>query len=279
MAQEDPWVFLPGTPQFAPLIGDPLEPHTGLEVYTIKNRPESKPLVEVPKAPPSPFSTPETDNNQTRFEGAVGGTMEIARCQPVSQVHWGFGLFGAGFILLDENGASFPMRAGDWYAGFYASESFGWFENRLQLEHQSSHLGDSLQDVREVIIFNGENVNITTAFKPGDWLRLYAGAGYWINFYPPENTWFGSLGAELYSPFFDLAGTLLRGYSTVDLNWKTPAGGTLNKNIQVGLQWKFEKQQTRAIRIALVYYNGNSKFGQFYEDPDEHWGFGFYFDP
>jgi hypothetical protein len=251
LAREDPWVFLPATPLFEPLIADPMEPQTSLVVY----------------------------GNQSRFEGAVGGTIEIARSQPSGQAHWGLGLFGAGFILLDQNGATFPMRAGDWYAGIYASESFGLFENRLQLEHKSSHLGDSLQSEREVLIFNGENVNFTTAIRRGEWLRLYAGAGYWFNFYPAENTWFASLGSELYTSYFDIAGLLLQGYSTIDLNWKTPAGGTLDKNLQLGLQWKFEKQQTRSIRVALVYHNGRSEFGHFYTESDEHWGFGFYFDP
>ena len=151
-------------------------------------------------------------------------------------------------------------------------------ENRIQLEHKSSHLGDFLQSEREVLIFNGENLNFTTACRPGEWLRLYGGAGYWFNFFPAENTWFASLGAELYCPYFDLAGTLIRGYCTADANWKTPAGGTLDKTFQLGLQWKPEEKETRSIRVAVVFYNGNSNFGQFYREPDFHWGFGFYFD-
>ena len=250
-AQENPWVFLPLTPLFEPLIGNPQEPHTSLIAY----------------------------GNQSRFEGTVGTTMEIVRCQPPGQTQWGMGFFGAGFILLDENGASFPMRAGDWCAGIYASESYGVFENRLEFQHQSSHLGDSLEGQREILIYNGENFNITTSLRPLDGLRFYAGAGCWIDFFPSDNTFFASLGTEIYSPFFGVAGTSLRGYSTVDLNWKTPAGGTLDKTLQLGLQWKFKKQETRSIRAALVYYNGHSEFGQFHADPDEHWGFGLFFDP
>src|SRR5271154_374564 len=109
--QSDAWTFLPPEPLFAPLLGDPREPHTSL--------------------------TPTLD--KTLYEGAVGATMELLRYQPTDGTQWGWGMFGAGYILLGQNGATFPMQAGDWFAGTYVSEAGGPFSFRLEFEHQSSH--------------------------------------------------------------------------------------------------------------------------------------------
>ena len=128
------WTFLPGEPLFAPLIGDPREPHTSVTAYT----------------------------NHNLFEGAVGATMELVRHTPGDGTQWGWGLFGAGYILLSEYGATFPMQAGDWYAGTYVSEKSGPYSFRLEFEHQSAHLGDSLQGTSTLPIFySRENFNLS----------------------------------------------------------------------------------------------------------------------
>jgi hypothetical protein len=248
---EEPWIFLPVTPLFQPLIGDPRMPHTGIIAYT----------------------------SQNRFEGAIGATVEMLRYSPPDQTRWAFGFFGSGFIWLDQYGATFPMRDSDWYAGFYLSQATGPFSYCLEAVHQSSHLGDSLDGLQDPLLYNGEYLNFTASFQPSEDLRLYAGGGAWTHLEPPDKSFFASLGTEIYSAPIDLGGTFLRGYGTLHLKWKDQAGGTLNKTVQLGVQWKFKKEESRALRFALVYYNGNHEFGQFYQDRDEHLGIGVYFDP
>ncbi len=248
---EEQWVFLPVHPLFQPLIGDPREPQTNVIAYT----------------------------NQAQFEGAIGTTLELLQHSPSDKTQWGWGVLGSGFILLGVEGVAFPLRANDWYAGMYLSESSGLFSHRLEFVHQSSHLGDSYEGSQEPMIYNGENFNFTTSFQPSENLRVYAGIGAWENLYPNDNAFFASLGTEIYSPPLDFIGTVLRGYGTFHLKWKAQASGTLNKTAQIGLQWKFKKDESRALRLALVYYNGLSEFGQFYQALDEHWAVGVYFDP
>jgi hypothetical protein len=249
--QAQEWVGLPPAPLFKTLIGAPREPTTGITTYL----------------------------SQTRYEGEVGDTFEFLRYSPPDHTQWGWGVFGQGTILLDENGATFPMRGGDWHAGMYLSEASGSFSHRVEFEHQSSHLGDSLQGARNPIFFSRENFNLTSSFQPSDQFRLYAGIGDWENMYPAGDPFFCSMGCEIYSPAGDVGGTFLRGYFTADFQWKGEAGGSLNKNLELGIQWKYKKGENRDVRLALVYYNGNSDFGQFYRDPDEHWAVGVYFDP
>ena len=251
MASAEEWVFLPPAPLFKTLIGDPREPYTGITAY----------------------------GNQTRFEGAVGASFEFLRYSPPDQTQWGWGVFGEGFILLDENGATFPMRDGDWYAGMYLSEASGPFSHRLDFEHFSSHLGDSLEGLRIPVFLSRENFNLTSSFQPFEELRIYARVGDWENIYPRgSDPFFCSAGTEIYSPPTDFIGTFLRGYLTADFQWKGETQ-SLNKNFELGFQWKSKKEDSRDVRLAFLYYNGHSDFGQFYQDFDEHWAIGLYFDP
>ena len=140
-------------------------------------------------------------------------------------------------------------------------------------------MGDALEGSQEPIIYNGENFNFTTSFKPSEDLRIYLGMGLWDNLFPEDNAIFASLGTEVYSAPLDFLGTRLRGYATCHLKFKGQAGGVLNKTMQLGLQWKFRAEETRAIRLAMVYFNGYSEYGQFYLQKDDHLGIGVYFDP
>jgi hypothetical protein len=248
---EEQWIFLPVKPLFRPLIGDPREPQTNVIAYT----------------------------SQAQFEGAIGTTLELLRHSPSDETQWGWGVLGSGFILLGVEGVAFPLRANDWYAGMYLSESSGLFSHRLEFVHQSSHLGDSYEGSREPMIYNGENFNFTTSVQLSESLRLYAGIGAWENLYPNDKAFFASIGTEIYSPPVDFIGTFLRGYGTFHLKWKAQACGAFNKTAQFGIQWKFKKEESRALRLAMVYYNGFSEYGQFYQAPDEHWAVGVYFDP
>lgn len=253
--EEEKWTFLPIAPSFQPLIGDPREPSMGVAAY----------------------------GNQNRFEGDVGATIEFLRYQPEDRSFWGWGIFGDGFILLDQEGAAFPMRCGDWYGGMYLSHliggSAGALSHRLEFVHQSSHLGDSLEYVQDPTFFSRENFNYVLSLHPGDSCRVYCGIGAWVNGAPSGRPFFASLGAELYSTPAEFIGTSLRGYTSCHLKWKDETGGILNKTLQLGVQWKFRKEESKAIRLALVYFDGYSEFGQFYTSRDEHWGFAVYFDP
>jgi hypothetical protein len=246
------WEFLPGEPLFAPLIGDPREPHTSLTAYT----------------------------SQNLFEGAVGATMELVRYKPLDKTEWGWGLFGAGYILLSEYGATFPMRAGDWFAGAYVSEKSAPFSFRLEFEHQSAHLGDSLQGTSTLPIFySRENFNLSASYDAAAWLRFYGNIGFWENIAPPDKLFFASLGAEVYSPSVNFGDACLRGYGTYNFKHKDEAGGVNNQTLQLGIQLKSHETDRASVRLAAVYYRGNYEFGQFYLQRDEHWGLAVYFDP
>ena len=249
-AQDPAWVFLPVNPIFRPLYGDLRESHTGITAY----------------------------GDKTRFEGMVGSTFELLDHLPGDGTQWGWGVFGDGTILLDEQGATFPMQAGDWNAGMYVSEMTGDLSHRLAFDHHSAHLGDALQGGPEPLFFSRENFNYALAYQASENLALYSKVGIWWNMAPKGGALFASAGLELFTDPSDLWGTYLKGYASSDWQWVQETE-SFDQTYQVGIVWKAQKTDARDVRLALLYYNGNSQFGQFYRDRDEHFGFGLFFDP
>jgi hypothetical protein len=252
------WSFLPASTVFKPLIGDPREPVMGLVGYL----------------------------NQVNYEGQVGATLELIRYTPDDDYRFGWGIFASGYILLGEDGATFPMLDGDFYIGTYLSANLGVFSARIEALHESTHLGDSFQGSQQVpLFFNNdvtytrENVNGTLSFYPSEFLRLYAGAGIWdkalVSGY--SSPLFTSFGTEIYSPSWAIDHSSMCGYLTGSLQWKGEEY-VWDTEVQLGIQWKAFKTSARAIRIAILYYNGDSQFGQFYNVPDTHWGLATFFD-
>src|ERR1039457_830537 len=268
-AGEERLVFLPDQTTFASLIGDPREPHYGV---IVQDGPNS-------------------------YEGAIGSAIELLQWKPADESRWGLGILGSGYIglgnadyssyplrVVQKNGYliynAFPERVSDYQLGVYFSQSSGLFSHRLEYVHFSSHLGDELFDYVQRFIYTRESFRFTSSFQPSENFRFYAGVGYWGHIDPVEKPFFIHWGTELYTDSFGfIGGTAGRGYFAYDIKIKDEAGGVVNQAFQWGLQWKWKKENSTAIRLALLYYNGNSEYGQFYHLTDNHWGLGIYFDP
>ncbi|HTA77300.1 MAG TPA: DUF1207 domain-containing protein [bacterium] len=265
------WSFLPSSTIFKPLIGDPREPQMGLVGYL----------------------------DQLKYEGQVGSTLEMVRYSPPDDTQYAWGLFASGYILLGEDGATFPMLDGDFYIGTYFSGSFGPISLRLAALHESTHLGDSFQTTVNgtlqsnqlplfysgaggapiTVTYTRENADFTLSFQPEEMLRLYAGIGMWDQplIENVSNPVFAAFGTEIYSPYWMIDSSAMRAYVTGALQWKGDQS-VWDKEVQVGLQWKASKAADRAIRISILYYDGLSQFGQFYNVPDTHLALATFFD-
>lgn len=253
LAQEERFQFLPKYPAFQKLIGDPREAQCAIVA--------------------------QTDHDQ--FDASIGLAYEFLQWLPKDGSKWGWGILGASFIQLDAIGGNvYPERISDWHLGMYFSQSSGDLSHRLEYLHVSSHLGDEFFNVIPRFIYTRESFRFTSSWKPADRIRLYGGLGYWGHIDPEDKPFFIHLGSELYTGSFDfLAGTVGRGYFTYDMKLKDEAGGIVNQTFQWGLQWKWKENSSEAIRLALLYYNGNYEYGQFGQFKDDHWGLGVFLDP
>jgi hypothetical protein len=139
-------------------------------------------------------------------------------------------------------------------------------------------LGDSFQGILNPFFYSRENFNYTFSTTPLKDFRFYTEIGEWINKFPRDKALFASLGAEVYSPPFRPLSIFTRGYFTCHLKWKQEAGGVLNRTFQLGLQLKESEDAARALRLALLFYDGNSEFGEFYRNSDDYWALAVFFD-
>jgi hypothetical protein len=257
LSQENSLMFLPAGHVFAPLLADPREPNTSLAV--------------------SP--------NVTQLDGALGGTLDLLRLTNSDGSRWSWGALGGGYLSIlryvyTDQPFSFRLEDIDLWLGTYVSESFGAFSNRLEYLHGTSHLGDyyffsGLQPVS----YTRDGLQFTDSFQPSDFLRLYAGLGYWLyaDLSTPALT--TQLGTEIYTNYSHLDGNLFRGYFAYDLKIGNEINGVLDQNFELGVQFKGTKEDSPGIRLAVLYYNGNNLYGQFYGQSDNHWSFGFFVDP
>ncbi len=268
-AQESPWVFLPTVPVFEPLLGDPREVQNGINFRT----------------------------GRFNFEGSVGSTLEFLQWRPTGSTRWGWGILGEGFVSLNTASQNdypnravtcdgnliydeFPEIANDWYFGMYFSESSGYFSNRFDYTHVSSHLGDELFNYVKSFIYTRESFRFTSSYQPSERFRLYAGLGYYPHMSPDGKRLFAHAGTECYTAFFPfILATTGRGYFTYDVKAKQEAGGVVNQEFQLGFQWKWNRKTQEVLHLGILYFNGNSEYGQFYLQNDNHWSFFIYFDP
>lgn len=250
---EKSWKFLPSSTLFGPLIADPRESKTG--------------FMHLP--------------DQGRFIGVVGKSMDLFQWGLNRNDHFGWGITGGAFALLDFAGGSFPMRANDWQMGTYLSHSRNKFSQRLEFTHHSAHLGDQVIELenKKSILYTREFLRWVFAYDFNEFLRFYAGPGFLFRSTPEENLFFSQFGTELFFTPFEHFSGFLRFYAAYDLQIKEEAGGVINNSLQFGIQLKpFRKNTRRAFRIGITYFNGNNLFGQFYREEEEYWGIGFYFD-
>jgi hypothetical protein len=273
------WSFLPGSTIFKPLIGDPREPVIGLIGYLSQVNYQEQ------------WGSTYEGLAASAYEGQVGSTVEIARYSPRDDAQLGWGIFGSGYILLGENGATFPMQTADWYFGTYFSGVLGDFSIKLGALHESGHLGDALQIVFPFdvptdipspyfLFYSRENVNGALSWQPSEYCRFYGELGEWIDINPipaDNNTLFGAGGTELYTPYWSVDHSAMRGYATAHFGWIGEIQ-EWSEEFQLGLQWKASKNETRDIRAAILFYTGYNQFGQFYNLPDQHWALATFFD-
>ncbi len=256
-ADESPWTFLPLEPQFAPLIGDYREPNVSVIPHL----------------------------SEQDFEGNVGGTVELIRWKSSEDMQWGVGVFGGAFFLFQDAGLS-TLRVIDWTSGFYLSEKTGFFAFRAEFQDEKSDLGDEYEYMStgtNLIGYDWHNNNLTLAFNPSDQLRIFVGGGakvFWEVYDPTESLSFAFCGTEVYSSTFSFLSPFCRAYGTYYLKYQDQDGGIVDQEVQLGLQFKRETNQRRALRLAVLYYLGHPSYGQFSDYPNTHYfGIGLFIDP
>jgi hypothetical protein len=256
-AQDSQVSFLPAGHVFAPLLADLREPQTGL-------------LFE---------------SSLSQFDGDLGGSLDLIGLTAGDGSQWAWGALGCGYLSLYRytytlQPFSFRLEDIDLWLGTYVSESSEMFSNRLEYLHGTSHLGDwyffsNLQPVS----YLRDGLQFTDSFQPSENFRFYGGLGCWLDAVPSAPPLFIHLGTELFTGYSQWDSNRFRGYFGYDLKVGYDVAGAMDQNFELGVQFKGPKETDSSLRLAVLYYNGDSLYGQFAGQNDTYWSLGFFVDP
>lgn len=244
----DAAAFLPPEPLFQPLRADPREARSAL-VRSL-GRPQ--------------------------WEGSLGRNLDLVQWGSATRKAWG--ITGAAFACLGQDGWTFPMQANDWWLGSYLSRSRGRLSQRLEYMHVSSHLGDAFLGARTRIVYSRERFRLLLSARPAEGLRAYAGAGYWVKILPEGDPWCLQTGFERDSCAGRFLGRRLDLSFAYDLKYRQEAGGSLNHSARAGFALRRDAKTGHAVRMEFGFTDGLSEFGQFHNERSRRWTTGLYFD-
>jgi hypothetical protein len=247
-------------------------------------------LIADPKAPSSfasylrgdfaTIASPVSDAETNIASVGLGDSFGLFRIEP-SGLGNGvqFGIVGAIFAQFNLDRPSFDLINADYVVGLPLTYRYRAFSGRLQLYHQSSHLGDefllAVQPERENLSFEALELILSVEAAA---LRLYAGGESFFRRRPDIAvvSQLGHAGAELRPIMFGdtriVLAADLKVIEQVDWKtaWSTRAGFEIARIPSPG-------HPARLVSILAQYYNGPAPYGQFYRDDIQNIGVGIHF--
>lgn len=251
--------FLPTSDVFRPLLADVKEPRFAAAIQRVS-------------FDPGILSTQTTGQGiwagVVSFGSHIGmyGWRSPGSCDGVQ-----ISLAGGVFSQFNLDGPSVPLINSDFTIGVPVTFRSGWFSGRVNLYHQSSHLGD------EFVLFNPQVERIDLGYEIIDvvlsvqdyWWRVYGGGGYIIHSQTDDFAR-GKLqaGAELRAydwrmRIFDdgqiepVLGVDATSFAERDWGITFSAKGGLSASAT---------HSTRHVRVLAVFMRGFYPFGQFFDD-------------
>ena len=221
----------------------------------------------------------DVPDDSTFFDANVGarvGLIRFGTSDPIRPEGFQIDAEGAAQVRLDIP-EEVDVRAADFRGGLVATWGNRYRQTKFGYYHLSSHLGDEfliknpdfdrLNFARDVLVL-GKSIYFN------EWLRFYGEAGW---------AFFDDISEPLEFQFgFDYAPvcpTGLRGApffaANAHLREEVNFGG--NISAQLGWAWRGSKSGS-LLRMGFHYYNGESSQFSFYDDFEQQFGFGVWYD-
>jgi hypothetical protein len=213
------------------------------------------------------------------FVGGLGDTFGLYRHVNNSGGYsWQANISGWIYAEFDLKTPSYYLVDNDYFIGFPFTFRKGPASYRLNLYHQSSHVGDEylLHSNITRIEFSYEALNFIASYEWIKW-RIYYGGEVMVHkeptSYKPVTV---QCGLEYYSTNKLLLGG--RPIGGVDLKLTQENNWPLNTSFKAGLQFDEPDSRGRSIRFLLEGYTGFSPLGQFFNNRLNYVGLGITFD-
>ncbi len=190
---------------------------------------------------------------------------------------WQLGLQGGVFSQFNLDAPSSDLVNSDFNVGFPVGYRWGRVSARLQVYHQSSHLGDEflLRAAPRRVNLSFESLEGLVSVE-GWGMRVYGGGEYLLR-REPEDLERGLLHGGIQSQeLLELGegGRLLGG---IDLKSMEEHDWATQISLKVGVALQGWRYPNREVRLFLEGFKGHSPYGQFYDDRVAFYGLGLYF--
>lgn len=190
---------------------------------------------------------------------------------------WQLDVEGAGPPRLNME-EEMDLDAADFRVGVPLTWRCGAYQAKFAYYHTSAHAGDEflvrnpgfqrINYVRDAFVLGG-------GYFPDPDLRLYAEIGYAFNTDGGAEPWELQFGVEFspaeHSGIYGAPFWAVNGYLREEVDW----GG--NVNIMVGWQWRGDRNN-HLFRIGLQYLNGKTIQYSFFQNSEQLFGFGTWYD-
>lgn len=220
---------------------------------------------------------------QRVIDTSIGADFGLLRIGPADRPEEGFQI-----DVFADMYTRFALRnaltAADYRAGVPLTFALDGWQMKLGYEYTGCHLGDEYMLLQwnygDVVakplptdVSRNEAVfGVARVFW--DCTRLYGQFGY--SFTPNDDLagrpWTRYDWGIEYSP--PALGRLLGGpFAAFDMDLRGETGFIPAVTLEAGWQWKSHEKRRAAMRLAFVYYSGQSPFGQFYGQREDWYGF------
>ena len=212
------------------------------------------------------------------WDVALGGRVGILRHgnrDPLLAQGWQIDIEGAAFPRLELENRD--LISVDFRFGIPITARLGPLETKFAYYHLSSHLSD------EFMISNPKAVRINlvrdaivwaVAIRPHQGLRFYAEAGWAFNTDGRSKPWEFQFGAE-YSPIHP---TTFSGAPFFAVNGRIREEVDFGGSVTVQTGWQWRGETGRLFRLGVHYFNGKTDQYQFFEEHEEQFAFGVWYD-
>jgi hypothetical protein len=231
-------------------------------------------------------------NNQNTLELEIGNTIDVYKFT-ISEnefISIGADLFTYSRLRSEKN-FKFPVETIDYLfginAGYKSRSEFFQYGARFRFSHISAHLVDGLyrngnfnceQCVdwadKKPFVYSKEFIELMPFISYMDF-RLYAGYTYNYNIKP---AFLGKNGFQFgFDYYYQISSdTKIFPFAGYDLRITETTSYASNQTINAGL--KFGKLQGKGISVYLIYYDGYSKHGEFWDQKINYSAIGFNLD-
>ena len=190
---------------------------------------------------------------------------------------WQLDVESAAFPRLDPD-EDLDLRSADFRVGTILTYGVGRWQSKFGYYHLSSHLGDEFllkNNGFERLNYSRDAIVFGQSFFPVEDLRLYAETAWAFEYEGGSEPWEFQLGFD-YSP---VRVTGVRGAPFLAVNGHLREEHDFGGNVvlQTGWQWR-GPGPGRLLRTGFHYYNGKSPQYSFFDEHEEQFGLGLWYD-